>query len=84
MKYQLILASQSPRRRELFSHLDLPFEVRVIEDIAEDFPADLTPEQTAVFIAEKLARQEYHQQRNRLQTENGKDRHDGKPTARNR
>ncbi|MBP3837777.1 MAG: septum formation protein Maf [Prevotella sp.] len=56
MKYQLILASQSPRRRELFSHLDLPFEVRVIEDIAEDFPADLTPEQTAVFIAEKKAR----------------------------
>lgn len=46
----LILASASPRRQELLSHLGIPFEVRKI-DFTEDLPGSGNP----VEIAEKLA-----------------------------
>ncbi|MCF0201892.1 MAG: septum formation protein Maf [Bacteroidaceae bacterium] len=35
---KLILASNSPRRKELLAGLDIPFEVRVIADIDESHP----------------------------------------------
>lgn len=50
----MILASQSPRRRELLSQLDLPFEVRTL-DVDESFPRTFRPEAAAVYIAEKKA-----------------------------
>ena len=39
--YRLILASQSPRRKELLEGLDLEFEIIVRPDIQEDFPAGM-------------------------------------------
>lgn len=50
----IILASQSPRRKELLKQLDLPFEVRT-KDIDESFPSNFRPEAAAVYIAEKKA-----------------------------
>ena len=35
MKYNIILASNSPRRRELLAGLDVDYEVRVLKDIDE-------------------------------------------------
>ena len=42
---RIILASNSPRRRELLAGLDIDFEVRVKEDISEDYPPHLSMEQ---------------------------------------
>lgn len=53
--YHIILASNSPRRRELLSGLDLKYEVRVLPDIAESYPADLPALQTAEYIAREKA-----------------------------
>jgi septum formation protein len=53
--YHIILASNSPRRRELLSGLDLKYEVRVLPDIAENYPADLPALQTAEYIAREKA-----------------------------
>ena len=41
MNYKIILASNSPRRKELLAGLDIPFEVKVISGIDESYPADL-------------------------------------------
>lgn len=37
-KYKIVLASNSPRRRNLLSGLDIDFEVRIIPDIDESYP----------------------------------------------
>jgi septum formation protein len=50
--FQFILASQSPRRKELFSALNLPF-VSFTKEIDESFPEDITPTSVAKFLAEK-------------------------------
>lgn len=47
----IILASNSPRRRELFAGLGLPFEVKVIPGVKESYPADLPVNDIAEFIA---------------------------------
>ena len=54
-KFKIILASQSPRRRELLAGLGIPFEVRVIEDIDEHFPEQLPASETALYIAKRKA-----------------------------
>ncbi len=55
-KYKIILASNSPRRKELMKGLDVDFEVRVMPGISEEYPADLPVEQVAQYIAcEKAA-----------------------------
>lgn len=53
--YQLILASQSPRRKELLEGLGIPFCVRVIEGIDESFPEDLPIEGIPVYISKQKA-----------------------------
>ena len=55
MKYKIILASNSPRRRELLAGLDVNFEVKVLNGIDESFPDDLDAYQVAEFIAQKKA-----------------------------
>ena len=53
--YRIVLASNSPRRRELLAGLGLQFEVRVLPHINESFPQDLPTEQVAEFIAREKA-----------------------------
>ena len=53
--YKIILASNSPRRKELLSGLDLQFEVKVIPGIDESYPDTLSPFATAEYIAAKKA-----------------------------
>ena len=53
--YQLILASQSPRRKELLEGLGIPFCVRVIEGIDESFPENLPIEDIPVYISKQKA-----------------------------
>ena len=52
---QLMLASQSPRRKELLEGLGIPFCVRVIEGIDESFPEDLPIEDIPVYISKQKA-----------------------------
>ncbi len=54
-KYRYILASNSPRRKELLKGLGLDFEVRVIDGIDESYPASLPVHQVAQYIAQKKA-----------------------------
>ena len=53
--YKVILASNSPRRKELLAGLDLQFEVRVLQDIDESYPNDLPTLKIAEFISKKKA-----------------------------
>ena len=55
MKFKIILASNSPRRRELLAGLDVNFEVKVLNGIDESYPDDLDAYQVAEFIAQKKA-----------------------------
>ena len=55
MDKKIILASNSPRRRELLAGLDLDFEVKVIKGIDEPYPETLAPEKVAQYIAAKKA-----------------------------
>ena len=55
MKYKIILASNSPRRRELLAGLDVNFEVKVLNGIDESYPDDLDAYQVAEFIAQEKA-----------------------------
>ena len=53
--FHIILASNSPRRRELLAGLDIPFEVKVLPDIEENYPADLAVTEIAAYIAHEKA-----------------------------
>jgi len=55
MNYKIILASNSPRRKELLRGLDIDFEVRIIPDIDESYPPETLPEDIPAFIARKKA-----------------------------
>ncbi|GAA4319077.1 Maf-like protein [Mucilaginibacter gynuensis] len=50
----IILASKSPRRQELLRLMDIDFRV-VLKDVDESYPAHLSPEEIAVYIASKKA-----------------------------
>lgn len=60
-KYQVILASNSPRRRELLSGLDIDYTVRVMDDIDESYPDNLPCADIPCYIARKKA-EAYKQQ----------------------
>lgn len=51
----LILASNSPRRRELLADLGLDFEVRVMQGIDESYPPELPTAEIAAYISKKKA-----------------------------
>ena len=55
VNYHYILASNSPRRKELLAGLDLDFEVRIIVGIDESYPDDLPTKQIAEYISKKKA-----------------------------
>lgn len=52
--YHIILASQSPRRQELLSGLNIPFEVKEI-DVDENHPSQLVGVDIPMYLAEKKA-----------------------------
>ena len=52
---RLILASNSPRRKELLAGIDVPFEVRIIDGIDESYPADMPTKDIAEYISQKKA-----------------------------
>lgn len=54
-KYHVILASNSPRRKELLAGLGIPFDVRTLNGIDESYPDSLVGEDIPVFIAGKKA-----------------------------
>ena len=53
-KYSIVLGSQSPRRKELFAGLNLPFSIEVRE-IDESFPGDMIPETVPEYLAKLKA-----------------------------
>lgn len=53
--YHIILASKSPRRRELLAGLGIEFETRVIPGIAEDYPEGLSGEEIPQYISREKA-----------------------------
>ena len=52
---KLILASNSPRRRELLAGLGYPYEVRVLDGIDESYPETLRGSEVAAYISRAKA-----------------------------
>lgn len=53
--YNIVLASNSPRRKELLTGLGLKFAVKVLPDVDESYPKNLLPEEVPIYIASKKA-----------------------------
>lgn len=53
--WKYILASNSPRRKELLGGLGIDFEVKVLKDIDESYPETLPAAEVAEYIAQKKA-----------------------------
>lgn len=54
-QYNVVLASNSPRRRELLADLGIDFKVRTIQGIDESYPHDMPVLEIAEFISQKKA-----------------------------
>ena len=54
-KYKIILGSNSPRRKELLSGLDIKFNVNVIPGLEENYPETLDPQEIPVFLSKQKA-----------------------------
>lgn len=54
--YHLILASNSPRRKELLTGLDIKYEVRIIPNIEENYPNNLSPQEIPIYLASQKAK----------------------------
>lgn len=54
-KYRVVLASNSPRRKELMSGLGIEYVVKTLPDVDESYPDDLKGEIIPLFIARKKA-----------------------------
>jgi len=54
-KYKVILASNSPRRKELLGGLGIGYEVKTMPDIDESYPDGLSMEEVPVYIARSKA-----------------------------
>lgn len=59
-KYRIILASNSPRRKELLSGLGIQYEVKTLPDIDESYPEGLDGMEIPAFIARSKA-DAYHE-----------------------
>ena len=53
---KIILASNSPRRKELLAGLGIPYDVFVLQGIDESYPDDLPANEVAEYIARKKAK----------------------------
>ena len=52
-KYRVLLASNSPRRRELLAGLGVQFEVCALNDVDESYPHDMEPDMISQYISQK-------------------------------
>ncbi|MCD7974195.1 MAG: Maf-like protein [Candidatus Azobacteroides sp.] len=50
-EYKIILASNSPRRKELLSGLDLDYEIKTLPDVDENYPSHLKGTEIPEFIS---------------------------------
>lgn len=53
--YKVILASNSPRREELLRGINIDFQVKVLSDIDETYPSDISAKEIAEYVAKKKA-----------------------------
>lgn len=58
-KYKIILASNSPRRKELLSRLDIEYVVKTLPNLDEKYPASLRGAEIPSYIAHQKA-EAYH------------------------
>ena len=54
-RYNIVLASNSPRRRDLLAGLGIEFEVRVLPGIDESYPDNLPAHEIPLYIAAEKA-----------------------------
>lgn len=54
-RYNIILASNSPRRKELLNGLNIPYEVKTLPNIDESYPGNLIGKDIAIYIAKEKA-----------------------------
>lgn len=54
-KYQIILASGSPRRKELMDGLGINYKIKLLPDIDESYPDTLQGEEIPLYICRKKA-----------------------------
>ena len=54
-KYKILLASKSPRRHELLSHLRIPFNTVIIRGIDESYPDDMPVLDIPEYLSQKKA-----------------------------
>ena len=55
MNYKIVLASNSPRRKELLSGLGFDYEVRTLQGLDESYPEGLSMEEIPQYISRKKA-----------------------------
>ena len=55
LNYHIILASNSPRRKELLTGLGLEYEVRTLPGIDESYPDTLQGEEIPIYISSQKA-----------------------------
>jgi len=53
--YRIVLASNSPRRKELMSGLDISFEIKTLPDIKESYPDTLQREEIPLYLSKLKA-----------------------------
>lgn len=53
--YKIILASNSPRRKELLSGIDVAYEVRILADVDETYPENIPQRSVPEYLAKKKA-----------------------------
>lgn len=55
IQYKIVLASNSPRRKELLTGLGIDYEVRTLPDIDESYPDDLEGGEIPLYISKEKA-----------------------------
>ena len=54
-KYEILQASNSPRRRELLAGLDIEYRVTALPEVDESYPATLSGEEIPLYISQEKA-----------------------------
>ena len=54
-KYEILLASNSPRRRELLAGLDIDYRVTALPEVNESYPDTLSGEEIPLYISQEKA-----------------------------